>query len=97
MEGGAVDESTITQKTGIVSVDCRVSSFSDQELILKLPVGIKGGILSIVNVTDENDVDRYPFTVDTVSGGIFRHLGPTSSITLSYISTFTTNKWYRLY
>jgi len=97
--GGTIDFFNLVQKTGIVSVDCRASSLTNlnNELILILPTGIKGGVLSIVNVTDSNNAESYPFTVDTNTGNTFAQIGPTSSITLSYISTLTQNKWYRLY
>ena len=98
-EGGTIDFFNLVQKTGIVSVDCRASSLTNlnNELILLLPAGIKGGVLNIVNVTDSNNAESYPFTVDTNTGNTFAQIGPTSSITLSYISTLTQNKWYRLY
>ena len=96
--GGTINYYNLIQKTGIVSVDCRASSITNpnNQLILTLPVGIKGGTLNIVNVTDENNAERYPFAISTTTGTTFTHLGPTSSITLSYISTLSQNKWYRL-
>ena len=96
--GGTIDYYNLTQKTGIVSVDCRAfSAFNPlNELIITLPDGIKGGVLTVVNVTDEASPAMHPFAISTTTGTVVSQIGPTSTVTFSFISTLTQTKWFRI-
>jgi hypothetical protein len=97
--GGSNSYYDLAQLTGIVAVDCPLSTIIDAPLVLTLPQqGLVGGMLYIMNITDPlSQYNRFEISTNTilqVQSTNTIYAGSTMSFV--YISTILSDAWYRM-